>query len=156
MTLYFAYGSNMSRAMMRRRCPGAAARGTGRLDGWGFIIMPSGYASIVPDAGAVVHGVLWRVTPRNLAALNAYEALDAGLYRRRLLPVRTAAGRLVRALTYVGCSGGRGRPRAGYQDGIVVPSAQDWKLPAAYVAELQRWSPAARRLPPPAAESLPA
>ncbi|HXW23776.1 MAG TPA: gamma-glutamylcyclotransferase family protein, partial [Xanthobacteraceae bacterium] len=87
MTLHFAYGSNMSRALMQRRCPGARALGPARLDGWRFTIMREGYASIVPAAGAAVHGVAWRLSPRDLAALNAYESLDRGLYLRRVLPV---------------------------------------------------------------------
>jgi hypothetical protein len=31
MTLYFAYGSNMNRAAMRRRCPGARVVDAGEL-----------------------------------------------------------------------------------------------------------------------------
>jgi gamma-glutamylcyclotransferase (GGCT)/AIG2-like uncharacterized protein YtfP len=140
MTLHFAYGSNMSRELMRRRCPAAQAIGPARLDGWRFLVTPDGYASIAPAPGSTVHGVLWRLTPRHLAALNAYESLDSGLYRRRLLAVRTA-GRLVRALTYVGRRLGEGRPRPGYQDGIVLPAARAWGLPPHYVAELARWAP---------------
>ena len=33
MTLYFAYGANMERAAMRKRCPGAAALGVAVLRG---------------------------------------------------------------------------------------------------------------------------
>jgi gamma-glutamylcyclotransferase (GGCT)/AIG2-like uncharacterized protein YtfP len=144
MALHFAYGSNMSRALMRRYCPGAQALGSARLDGWRFMVTSDGYASIVPARGGAVHGVLWRLGTRDLAALNAYESLDSGLYRTRLLPVRHGA-RVVRALTYLGRSIQAGRPRPGYQDGIVVPAAREWGLPARYVAELARWSPSARR-----------
>jgi cation transport regulator ChaC len=138
-TWHFAYGSNMDSAAMRRRCPDAVAIGTGRLTGWRFIIMHGGYASIVPDPGASVYGVLWRVMPRDLAALHAYEALDSGLYRRRTLPVRIA-GRNVATLVYVGHTRVPGKPRLGYQDGIVIPSARDWRLPEHYIAELARWA----------------
>ena len=68
-----------------------------RLENWRFLISTSGYASIVPGTGAAVHGVLWLLTPRDLAALNAYESLESGLYRRRILPVRRV-GRLEPAL----------------------------------------------------------
>jgi cation transport regulator ChaC len=143
-TWHFAYGSNMDSAAMRRRCPGAVAIGTGRLTGWRFIIMHGGYASVVPDPGASVYGVLWRVTPRDLAALRAYEALESGLYLRRTLPVRFA-GRNIPALVYVGHTRVSGRPRVGYQDGIVIPSAREWGLPERYIAELSRWAvPTAR------------
>lgn len=140
MTLYFAYGSNMSRALMAGRCRSAEALGPARLDGFRFIINGDRYASILRAPGATVHGVLWRLRARDLAALNVYEALDAGLYRRALLPVRHAGG-LARALIYVGRSRRRGTPKPGYHDGIILPAAHDWALPAPYLAELARWSP---------------
>ena len=71
--LHFAYGSNMDPASMRRRCPTAVAMGRARLNDWRFIVTRDGYASIVRAPGAVVHGVLWRLGPRDLAAINAYE-----------------------------------------------------------------------------------
>jgi gamma-glutamylcyclotransferase (GGCT)/AIG2-like uncharacterized protein YtfP len=137
--LHFAYGSNMSRALMSRRCPTADALGPGCLEGWRYFISGDGYASIAPMAGAAVHGIVWRVAARDLAALNAYESLDSGLYRRRILAVRLS-GRRVPALVYVGRSRVSGRPRRGYQDGIVLPAARDWALPDSYVAELARWT----------------
>ena len=137
--LHFAYGSNMSRLLMGRRCPTAVALGTARLAGWRFIIMGGGYASVAPSPGDEVHGVLWRLAPRDLAALNAYESLDTGLYRRRMLAVTYDGGR-VPALTYLARDRSEGRPKPGYQD-IVVKAAREWKLPEAYVRALERWAP---------------
>src|SRR5258707_8084071 len=62
--LHFAYGSNMSAALMRRRCPGARLEGRACLPGYRFVIMRSGYASVVPAPGSIVHGLLWRGAPR--------------------------------------------------------------------------------------------
>src|SRR5712692_1854169 len=95
MTLHFAYGSNMSRALMRGRCPAARALGAASLEGWRFVITRDGYASLVRDCGALVHGVLWRLTPRDLAALHAYEQ---SAYLRRVLPVRQGAAALRRQI----------------------------------------------------------
>jgi len=134
--LHFAYGSNMDRAAMRRRCPGAVAIGPARLADWRFIITRDGYASIVPAPGEAVHGVLWRLGPRDLSALNAYESLDSGLYRRRMLGVQWG-GRFLRALTYVARTRHAGRPRPGYQS-LVVAAARDWNLPEDYVGGLAR------------------
>lgn len=138
MTLHFAYGSNMSRTGMNTRCPGARAIGIGALQGFRFFIMTNGYASVVRAPDAVVHGVVWRITPRDLAALNAYENVDSGLYRRAGLPVATGAGK-VRALVYLGCETGEGRPRPGYMN-MVVDAAREWRLPADYVCGLERWT----------------
>jgi hypothetical protein len=139
MTLHFAYGSNMSSRLMVARCPQARALGTALLAGWRFVITSDGVGSIAPRAGAVVYGVLWRLTPRDLAAINAYESLDSGLYLRRLLSVRHRDGRAA-ALVYIARRRGEGRPRPGYIN-VVVEAAHEWKLPEPYIRSLGRWSP---------------
>jgi gamma-glutamylcyclotransferase (GGCT)/AIG2-like uncharacterized protein YtfP len=139
MTLYFAYGSNMSRALMRSRCPTAYVVGEALLPNWRFLVTRDGYASLARRAGARVHGVLWRLAPRDLAALNAYERVDAGLYRRHMLALRVD-GRQRAALVYLGRSAAPGRPRPGYL-ATLVDAAQEWRFPPDYVDEIRRWSP---------------
>jgi AIG2-like family len=139
MPLHFAYGSNMSRALMRARCPRAETVGVATLAGWRFVINPEGFGSLAPQAGGLVYGVLWRLTARDVAAINAYESVDSGLYVRRQLPVRCAA-RQASALVYIASRQGEGIPRPGYID-LVVAAARDWQLPAPYIRSLQRWSP---------------
>jgi len=134
--LHFAYGSNMHHGLMRRRCPGAEPLGLAVLRDHRFIITKDGYASVVAARGAQTHGLLWRLTPRDLAALNAYENIDAGLYRAAHLSVY-AGGRVVRALVYLGRSGVCGRPRQGYME-LVAAAARDAGLPEDYVANLER------------------
>ena len=90
--------------------------------------------------------MLWRLTPRHLAALNAFESLDSGLYRRTMLTVEIGGPR-VRALVYVGEQRGRRRPMPGYQERVVA-AAEDWKLPSRYVAELARLAPGYRAARP--------
>jgi gamma-glutamylcyclotransferase (GGCT)/AIG2-like uncharacterized protein YtfP len=141
MTLYFAYGANMERDAMRLRCPGAAPLGTATLRGWRYVIA-QGYGSITPAAGASVHGVLWRLTPRDYAALNIFEGLDSGLYRRALLTVEGPVGPR-RALVYLGRARGRRRAMPGYQERLVAAAAE-WHLPARYIAALRRLAPAYR------------
>jgi len=136
MTLYFAYGSNMSRAAMAARCPGAQALGVAELSGWRFII-GGGYASIAPMPGGEVFGILWRLTARDVAALNAYENIDSGLYRREQLTVRHE-GAAKSAMVYIGR--GEGRPRPGAVE-LIVEAAREWQLPRDYMRGLQRWLP---------------
>jgi len=143
MTLHFAYGSNMSRPNMTARCPGATALSVATLAGWRFLVNPDGYGSIAPHPGGLVHGVLWRLGLRDLAAINAYENIAGSLYLRRMLAVRRH-GRSEAALVFVATRQGRGTPRPGYID-IVVMAARDWKMPEAYIRSLQRWSPSAWR-----------
>jgi gamma-glutamylcyclotransferase (GGCT)/AIG2-like uncharacterized protein YtfP len=141
MTLYFAFGANMERAAMARRCGAAAPLGPAVLRGWRYVIA-EGYGSVAPAPGAHVCGVLWRLTPRDLAALNIFESLDSGLYRRATLTV-DIGGQRVRALVYVGRKGGKRRAMPGYQERIVA-AAQEWRLPARYIAQLRRLAPGYR------------
>jgi hypothetical protein len=141
MTLYFAYGANMEQGAMRVRCPGATVLGTARLSGWRYVIA-SGYGSVERAAGRAVFGVLWRLTPRDLAALNIFESLDSGLYRRAILTVEAGPKR-ERALVYIGRGGGKPHPMPGYQERL-VEAARGWRLPGRYVEELRRLVPAYR------------
>jgi hypothetical protein len=143
MTLHFAYGSNMSRGLMAIRCPGACAVGLAALAGWRFVINPDGVGSIEPRSGTSVPGVLWRVDLRGLAAINAYESVDSGLYLRRALPVRHG-NRLKPALVYVARRRGEGTARPGYVS-LVVEAAREWGLPESHIRSLQRWSPSGWR-----------
>jgi cation transport regulator ChaC len=138
MTLYFAYGSNMNRPAMKRRCPGARAVGLAILEGYRFFVGLEGWGSVAPSAGEVVHGVLWRLTPRDIAALHAYELLHQGLYDVRHLPVRTE-GRHVRAMVYLLRRRAAGRPRPGYVE-MIAAAARGWKLPEPYIRSVERWS----------------
>jgi gamma-glutamylcyclotransferase (GGCT)/AIG2-like uncharacterized protein YtfP len=147
--LHFAYASNMSAALMRRRCPDARLEGRACLPGYHFVIMRSGYASVVPRPGCCVHGLLWRLTPRDVAALNVYENVDGGLYRAVTMAVVSHRRRRA-ALVYIGCDHVCGRPRPGYLD-IVTQAARDAGFPPRYLACLGRWASApsnARRTTP--------
>jgi len=147
--LHFAYGSNMCAALMRRRCPGARLEGRACLPGYRFVILRSGYASVVPAPGSSVHGLLWRLTPRDVAALNVYENLAGGLYRAVTMAVVSHRRRRA-ALVYMGSDSTLGRPRPGYLD-IVTQAARDAGFPSRYLACLTRWASASntRRTPPP-------
>jgi gamma-glutamylcyclotransferase (GGCT)/AIG2-like uncharacterized protein YtfP len=134
--LHFAYGSNMHLGLMRARCPDAGVVGRALLRDHRFVITRDGYASVVAARGSVVHGLLWRLSPRDLAALDAYENIDAGLFRRVLLSVQ-AEGRSVKAIVYIGRSRAPGRARAGYME-LVAMAAREAGLPSDYVVGLER------------------
>ena len=135
--LHFAYGSNMSRAIMRAHAPRAVPLGAATLANYRFVITADGYASVEPRRVAAVHGVLWRLTPRDRATLDAWENIAAGLYRVETLPVQHAGCRRM-ALVYIARPCGAGRPRAGYME-IVIAAAREWELPNSYIASLRHW-----------------
>ncbi len=136
--LYFAYGSNMNRAAMRRRCPGARALGPATLDGYEFFVGIDGWGSVKPQRGGRVHGVLWRLTARDIAALHVYELLHVGLYNVRYLPVRSGAHRRT-AMIYLLRQRAPGRPKPGYVE-MIAAAARDWNLPERYVCSIERMS----------------
>jgi gamma-glutamylcyclotransferase (GGCT)/AIG2-like uncharacterized protein YtfP len=137
--LYFAYGSNMDRATMAVHCPGAKALGPARLPNHRFFIARAGYASIAPRPGAETWGVLWEVSERDLPALDAYENVAGGLYRRATVAVRHDEKSL-RAVVYIARDGRPGRPRPSYQEQLVLKPAREWGFPRAYCDALARFA----------------
>jgi gamma-glutamylcyclotransferase (GGCT)/AIG2-like uncharacterized protein YtfP len=133
---YFAYGSNMNRAHMKKLCPQAEALGPARIDHYKFFVAAGGYGSIAARRGASVHGVLWRISARDRVALDAYEAVGDGLYQPATLPVHHG-GKLLRALVYVANNGRPGRPSDDYREQVLA-AARDWNLPGEYVRGLER------------------
>ncbi len=137
-TLHFAYGANMSRAVMRKYAPAARALGPATLADHRFIITADGYASVEPERGQAVHGVLWRITPRDRVLLDAWENVEAGLYRAAIVPVRRKRC-LVPALVYFARPNGEGRPKPGYME-LVIAAARQWELPEAYIRSLEAFA----------------
>ncbi len=142
MPLYFAYGANMDVGAMATRCPRSRPLGRARLAGHRFFIMAQGFASVAPDRSDFVHGVLWDLALADVAALDRYEEIRRGLYKKAQLPVLREPFGSARALVYVGCAGEPGAPRADYLQGVVA-AARGWGLPAAYVAFLENLARAA-------------
>jgi gamma-glutamylcyclotransferase (GGCT)/AIG2-like uncharacterized protein YtfP len=137
--LYFAYGSNMHRAIMRKHAPNAELVGVATLANYRFIITADGYASVVPARSYVVHGLMWRLTPRDRVTLDLWENTASGLYRAETLPVHFA-GTLRPALIYVARQRPDGAPKPGYVE-IVVKAARALDLPAEYITALEQWLP---------------
>jgi hypothetical protein len=138
--LYFAYGANMERAIMRKHAPCAKPLGVAALKDHRFVITADGYASVEPARAAAVYGVVWRITSGDRITLDRWEGTASGLYRAEMLQVLVAGGGRL-ALVYVGRRRGFGKPRAGYME-LVVAAARAWNLPPGYVASLQHWLPA--------------
>lgn len=153
MPLYFAYGANMDVAAMETRCPASRPLGTARLMRHRIAIMREGYATVLRDPQALVHGVLWDLAVADVPALDKYEAVAQGLYAKITQGVVTGAGAR-RALVYVGANAGPGRPKPGYLEGILA-SAEAWNLPAGYRAQIARLGERGSGLPPPVASPVP-
>lgn len=98
---YFAYGSNLEPARMRRRVPSARALGAAQLEGFGLRLDKSGSdgsakANIRREAGARVWGVVYELAIVEWPGLDACE----GGYARVEVEVALGAQPVV-AHTYV-------------------------------------------------------
>ena len=104
---YFAYGANMSAALMRHHGVHFASRVPARLPGFRLefnVTVPRhpglGYANIVPDPAGVVEGALYELDDAALAVLDTYEDYPT-CYGRQQVTVVLADGRSLLAITYV-------------------------------------------------------
>ena len=69
-TLYFAYGSNINLEQMAHRCPDAQIVGPVTLENYELQFRGSGFATVAPKKSSVVHGLLWKLTPKSEQALD--------------------------------------------------------------------------------------
>jgi gamma-glutamylcyclotransferase (GGCT)/AIG2-like uncharacterized protein YtfP len=146
MPLYFAYGSNMDRDAMARRCPASTPLGLARLPRHRLVIMREGYASVVRDPRAVVWGMLWDLALADMPALDRYEGVAGGLYTKVQQAVIGPAGAR-RALVYIGRDAGPGVPRPGYVE-TVLEAGRRAGLPATHLRQIEALSPRVRKADP--------
>lgn len=118
--LYFAYGSNMDPAQMKRRCPAARALYPAVIKGWRIDFCgwstrwAGGVATILEDAEGSVEGTIWSLTGDCVHALDLHEGAPA-VYAREELTVTEDDGRARLCITYVHRSPVyRARPGKGY------------------------------------------
>lgn len=140
---YFAYGSNMHHGRLSARVASARSVAIARLPDHRLVFHKrgadgSGKASIVADSGLEVWGVLYTLSARHAADLDAIEG--SGYERIRLEIQQSPAGDIVSAFSY------RARPHVieyGLQPyswylEFLLQGAAHHDLPAHYVVELGR------------------
>ena len=79
--LYFAYGSNMNLNQMAFRCPDAEVIESVQVEGYRLAFRGGGVATILPEEGSRVEGVLWRVSADDERSLDRYEGLSETLWK---------------------------------------------------------------------------
>jgi cation transport regulator ChaC len=103
--LYFAYGSNMSVASIRRSCADIEAAGIARLPDFRLAFTryspkwEGGVADVIPAAGMMVWGVLYEIDRQCMVALDLREG-NGVAYIRGPVTIETADGARREALTY--------------------------------------------------------
>jgi len=84
--LYIAYGSNLHVGQMKGRCPAAVKIGKTTIPNMRLVFR--GVADIEPCEGASVPVGVWYITKACERALDRYEGISSGLYRKEYLPLR--------------------------------------------------------------------
>ncbi|HLK01149.1 MAG TPA: gamma-glutamylcyclotransferase [Streptosporangiaceae bacterium] len=141
MALYAAYGSNMDPAQMLERCPHSPQRGSGWLEGWRLtfggedIGWDGAMTTVVESPGDRVFVVVYDVSPTDEKALDSWDGVTLGYYRRLKVRVATLDGSVL-AWLYVLNFWEGGLPSARHI-GILADAAEKAGAPADYVADLR-------------------
>lgn len=140
----FAYGSNMCTARLQARVPSARPVGVAMLPGHALRFHKRGWrdgsgkgdAARCGDAGAVVHGVVFRIDPAEKAALDRIEGLGRG-YDERGARVTAPDGVVHEAWMYQAARSAidpAAVPFRWYRD-LVLAGAREHGLPDDYVRD---------------------
>jgi cation transport regulator ChaC len=137
---YFAYGSNMSRAIfVERRGMRPSATTWGWLEGYGLCFdLPvgpgeRGVANVVPRPGSRTCGVLYRITADEAERLDHTEGVKGGYYGRLAVAVESREGTRLEAFTYHSSYSTPGRKPSARYMGLLLAGAREHELPPPYV-----------------------
>lgn len=136
MTVYFAYGANMDPVHMAEHCPGAVRLGRAVLPDHAFGIAAGHFGTVRPRAGTAVHGVLWRLSSEDEAALDEFEGTAKGFYRKDSTRVKSANGATVTAMIYRPVDDSPGVASRRYLERIIEVATQ-LEYPESYLDELK-------------------
>ncbi len=140
---YFAYGSNMASSQMADRCPGAVSLGAARLPGYRLAFDAWSnrrgglVADVLPAPDSEVWGVLWQVTEEHAEALDRYEGVARGQYRRENVRVESPNGERLEAFAYVICNPDDEGPTTDAYQSILLEGAREHDLPPAWVKAIE-------------------
>jgi hypothetical protein len=135
---YFAYALNMDVDGMHQRCPEAQLIGRARLPGHAFVITRDGLGSIVRRPGALVHGVVWRISRKDELALDDFEGLAHRQYTKTHVRVRLWESGWLGCMAYAATNTERGHAGPGYLDQVIA-AAEAHHFPKRYVQDLRWW-----------------
>lgn len=149
--LYFAYGSNLKRSQMLRRCPDSVP--VQALTLHGFKLVFKGAADIVPDENSYVVGAVYRISVRDRRSLDKFEGFRerdprSGSYRAEWFYISSGTGErtdardpmAVPVLIYRKNTTEESAPTTEYYDRVRT-GFDDWNLPLETLLEARRNCP---------------
>jgi hypothetical protein len=127
--LYFAYGSNLNVEAMRRRCP--AARPLERLVLPNSRLVFRGVADCIEEPGARCYGGVWKITAACERALDRYEGIGSGMYRKVYMSLENVPGER-ELMFYQMNSTGIFPPSVGYFE-TIRQGYRDFRIPVRFL-----------------------
>lgn len=134
--LYFAYGSNLNKRHMARRCEDAVSLGKFYLDDARLVFR--GVADCISEPGARCAGGVWKITAACERELDRYEGVRFGYYSKEYLPIAGIPGE-DSMLLYVMNSTGIMPPSVAYLE-TIKEGYRNFGLPFAPLQEAVRRS----------------
>jgi hypothetical protein len=139
--LYLAYGSNLSKQQMLRRCPDAEPVSAVQLTGWRLAFVgestkrwgKGGVATLIGDKAATMQCALYRLNERDEAALDGFEGVASGHYRK-LENILEYEGQP--AFTYICRFADENPPSRNYLD-TIKSGYIDWELPHVMLDQIE-------------------
>ena len=104
--LYFAYGSNLNKKQMRRRCPNSKLVGQATLKNYRLAFGGNSQkwagpvATIIHSPGHIVKGILYRISQQDLKRLDAFEGHPSH-YLRKSIVVKGSNGKKRKSFVYI-------------------------------------------------------
>lgn len=142
--LYFAFGSNLRHAQIKKRCPHARFLGPAKVNAMrlaftGYSLRWRGApATIVSNSESVVWGAIFELDTHCVKRLDRFEGLTTHKYHHKMLACIQEDGTAVEAYTYV-----RKRPKSKEKQpsrhylSSIIKGAHDCKLPTTYIKRLE-------------------
>lgn len=123
--IYFAYGSNLNKVQMKRRCPDSVPITKVKLKCYELVF--NRVADIIESEEGIVYGAIYDVSEEDIKYLDRYEGFPR-LYKKIEVVVEDDEGNYHKAFVYVMTRKGRGKPLDEYYE-IIKQGFMDWDLP---------------------------
>tara|TARA_R110002020_G_scaffold474534_1_gene706210 strand:- start:971 stop:2095 length:1125 start_codon:yes stop_codon:yes gene_type:complete len=142
--MYFAFGSNMSKAIMSQRCPSAKLVGIRKIEGYELEFnrigdyREGGVASIrtAIDRSTHVYGVIWEISINDMKILDTHE-VQSSYQRIKVTAIGDSGDEAIECQAYVALpQPGPIRPDREYLE-IIISAAVSMKLPERYIRSLE-------------------
>lgn len=137
----FAYGANMHAEDLRGIAPGVELLGIATLPDWRIGVTSSGWLGVEPMPGEVVHGAVFGLGKGDEPLIDAFEAVDRGLYHKAMIEVNASHGP-EETLVYVPNEPLDGKIRETYLERC-IQAAIELGLPEAWREHLRGFRPSA-------------